>query len=444
MRHPNLDGAFLCYHKSMRDFSDLIINNIEREGREKNNLITRDDHAKYGKKTLAALKQKDILADLIKQGWKPIWDQKKLNFVAKKEEYYASFFEKGEDANLSEVFEKMINYGISSMKWLGNKSFIKKGDGNEKIASFAAGSKSTRDFDDKLHRVDSMVTIKLSEALQKKYGHIDDKYLEMGIDGSIWQSSGDDLREDIKKHFADKISRSNNEATQFQRPMPFGFSQIDFYKNGFEADEQNKLKKGKIELAPRFVIGIEKDSVKYVRDNYYNDKERKFEEKPGFENDKFAMGIRFKIASEISAQADMMLRLFPEDCGEDKQLIAAKKDLEILRDLMTDAVALSVDNIKLALQKNAFTKEEKQLLRDLAEEQDRQKCVELVGQFYRNSKDEFNYDPVYDGIMDTVSDYVAYSQNIEAAGEDIRTPQARNYGVMYDGDKIVRVARTKD
>jgi hypothetical protein len=268
----------------MKDVFESVYRNIEKEGQLMNNLLVRGskvnkiivDEKADGKERSNRLERN---FDKLKREWGKVWDPKKLRHVARREDYYDSLFNKNdlENATTAAAFETLLNHCISSpaLRWLGNK--VVPLPENKFTLNYGVRGVAAREYDDKCHRIDSVVTLRLSQSMQKKHQYAN-RYLQLGLDCTIAKrpmkgdrgySFEEESREWEINHFSDKISRSNNEADAYQEPMPFGFSQVDFYQNFFEPDTEMPGRlglRGKIEQIPRFVIGFEKDLVKYARD----------------------------------------------------------------------------------------------------------------------------------------------------------------------------------
>jgi hypothetical protein len=143
--------------------------------------------------------------------------------------------------------------------------------------------------------------------------------------------------------------------------------------------------------------------------------------------------MRFKMTSEIAAQADMMMRLMPENVEGNAKLAESKDKLRVLKELMDDAVLTSADAaIKEITSVNST--DGNKLASSLGQETDPKKRAKILEQFYRNTSNEYSYDPTYDGILNATERFVEYSE--KDPKQELRTLQVRNKGIMYVDGKI--------
>ncbi len=190
--------------------------------------------------------------------------------------------EVGPDAK---AFEKFFIAGIQRGRWLGN---VANTDGEN---TFTTETHETTDFDDLRHRIDAFTTLHFAEPVETTAGNINK--LPMAFDVTL---------QDNREKIVDKLTRCSNAKT----PLPFGFSELTYYTDSG--------KKSAFNLLPRYVIGINGDEAKYIRETTHVD--------PNTGVASFnalsprTLITRFKVLTEIRAQNELFQIMLPEDIDE--------------------------------------------------------------------------------------------------------------------------------
>lgn len=366
--------------------------------------------------------------NLKKAGWGEVWDDSKLHHVAQSEQFYSETFATDEDAKNAQVLESLISYGINSLYWFGNRPV--KTDSGKNVFPFYVFCRPNRDFDDKRHRADATTTFRISPDDQKRYG-LKDNEISFALDVTTWQDdkrlSSDASR--AKAYFTEKISRANNEKIEYQSPAPFGFTQIDFFVDPFRRNQKNEFIKGKLSLAPRFVVAVNGGIIDAIREHDFISNNRGgYEPKPGaILSDPRSLTTSFKVLSELNAEADLLLAMFPtseplSDAVQDSknQLAAIKKLTAFGLRKVSPAVAEALIDRKLVRGTVA---------EQLSSAKPRE-AAEIISSVFRdseNSTNDLQYDPAYDGLMETISDLRKFADT--PAAEQVKSLQTRDKSI---------------
>ncbi len=429
----------------MSSVEDLALRNIEREERQnKNNFVNNKQQAgdrgktkKVGGTALTDRKTEvgKRLQRLKDDGWGEIWSEGKLIHVANSEYDSLLKFGKSKNAKNAEVLEVLTNYGISHLRWLGN--FPK--DGKVHFKAFCC---SAREFDDKRHRIDSVATLSLGKTVRERFPPVGNK-IEIGIDATTWKKDEQLPKEaaevQAKRYFAEKISRSNNENDTFQKPLPFGFSQLDFYTNPWRNEETGKHDKKKIGMIPRFVIGINGEIADSIRqyDFDYDEKRKKFSPKSEsvVNDDPRTVLAQFKILSEINKQAEMMIKMMPKDYEKRSDLVLAMKKLEVIKHLTDEALKKSAKLTIETMNRKGILPED--IKKELDGKDEEEKVIILENMFRdpKRKDNDFHYDPTYDGIMSAADSFIECAEDDDASDE-LRKMQTRNKAVVFENKRI--------
>lgn len=392
-----------------------------------------------------------ILEELHAEGWDKVWDKRTLTFVALTEADYMERFDRGTDVTNAEILETLVTWGISKMAWLGNVASTD--EQGKKVKPFLAHAETAREFDDKRHRIDSVVTIKVGKETQKKYPEIENGQLEFGLDVTTWRKpetlAGQVADEEELEYFAEKISRSNNEGPSYQTPVPFGFSQIDFYLNPWEMDENDKRLRECKEVVPRFVIGVHgKIADAIMREDFKFDvRKGKFEPKDekAVQNDVKTAMVGMKVMLEIRAQAELLLRMLPSD----EDCVPEEVKLTVIRDKMNTGLKHNVEQVAGLMKKQGV------LPRDIEKQIDgasREKAVEILAEMFRDADRgasgakrslkegmkgqgaEMVFDPTFAGIMRAVENLKLCAESPKS--KELKKLQARNKAVVWKHGRV--------
>ena len=419
----------------------LALQNLDREEQSERKRFT---DRKLGGTALADRKERirkryQKLAD---DGWGGVHNEQKLYHVAESEEYYLERekSEKGPNVKNAEVLETLTNYGIARLGWLGDT--LKDGRWD-----FRATSTSTRRFDDWRHKIDSVATIVLGPMLCGKYPDAGNQ-IEIGIDATTWKEDERLPRAVAKKeateYFAEKISRSNNEKDNYQQLAPFGFSQLDFYTNPVKNKETGGHDKRKIDLIPRFVIGINGEMADSIRqyDFIFNSERKKYEPKSVeiINDDPRTVTTQFKVISEINRQAEMMIKMMPRSYKNRPEFVLAKEKLKVVRDLTNGALRKSALLTIDAMQKRGMLPAD--VMSEISQSDDAGR-VTILEQLFRdpNRRDsDFHYDATYNGIMTAADSFMNGAESDPDRG-GLRVAQTRNKAVMYEDGGVRKITR---
>ncbi|MBR3322031.1 hypothetical protein IKG05_00065 [Candidatus Saccharibacteria bacterium] len=363
--------------------------------------------ALIGKKKNQVKRRVEFLKE---EGWDKVWDKRTLIFVAITEMEYAENFDKGLEVTNADILETMVNWGITKMAWLGNfPTEDKKGNITKPFLAYA---ESAREFDDKRHRIDTVVTIKLSEEMQQRFPNIPDGEIVMGLDVTTWKKDFNAPTKEIAnagelEHFAEKISRSNNDGMTYQGNIPFGFSQVDFYINPWKLNQDGRREKGYREMVPRFVVGVDnKIAGALMRDDFVVNKKTKQielkDEDTIRENARTAM-TGFKMMSEIKAQAELLIQMMPDDWKESPECVLARDELVVIKEKMRAGLRRNVRRVVELMDEQGI------LPYDMAKQLNGASYAQAINMLERLFKDEKRrsedkkaeviYDPTYAGIM---------------------------------------------
>lgn len=291
----------------------------------------------------------EIFRGLKEDGWGAVWDDRTLRHVASSEQTYLAHFNRGTDVKNAEILETLTNWGITELGWLGN--FAHTDDEGKVTKPFLAYAESAREFDDKRHRVDTVVTLQVGEDVTREFPTIEGGRIVMGLDVTTWEcntgvTKGVAEVEELE-YFADKISRTNNETNEFQEVVPFGFTQVDFYLDPWKFDEAGRRVRRGLRWVPRFVIGIRGREAEEIqkRDFCYKGKAQGYVPKAAevLQGDWRTAVAGFKVMSEIRAQAEMLMQMMPEDFKKSAECMAAREQLAVIRDKMRRGLKRSVE-----------------------------------------------------------------------------------------------------
>lgn len=377
-------------------------------------------------------KVKKVFASLKEEGWGEVWDDRTLRHVASSEQTYLSHMNRGTSVGHAEILETLMNWGITEMGWLGNHEHT---DDEGKVTKpFLAYAESTRAFDDKRHRVDTVVSLKVGEDVTSNFPTIEDGRIEMALDVTVWARdvtlAPEAARVEEEEYFADKISRANNETNEFQEEVPFGFTQVDFYKDPWEMDDSGKRVKRALRWVPRFVVGVNGEEADEIRkrDFRYDKVSGKYVPKDAeiVEADWMVALAGFKVMSEILAQAEMLMQMMPDKFRDSNECMAARERLAVIRDKMRRGLRRNVAGTARLMAEAGVLPDE--MARVLQGASVRQAVVMLERGLMEI---EGIYDPTYAGIIRATESFKGCAASPKS--EILRQLRPRNRGVKWTG-----------
>ena len=408
----------------MSGLEDSVLRNINRyEAENRNRFVNKH----IGNKTTDA----DISTrfnNLKKAGWGEVWNDAKLRHVARSEQFYGENFSTGEDAKNAQVLESLISYGVNTLYWFGNQPF--KAASGKTVVPFYTLCRPNREFDDKRHRADATTTFRISPTDKEKYQLKSDE-ISFALDVTTWQEdkrTSDDASR-AKAYFREKISRTNNEKIEYQAPAPFGFTQVDFFIDPFRRDEKGEYIKKKLPLAPRFVVAVNGGIVDAIREHDFTINDRGgYEPKPGVVlHDPRSLTTSFKILSELSAEVDLLLAMFPATDALPDTLQDSYNQLTAMKGLTSFGLRKVSPNVAKVLTEKKLVKGD--VAEQLASAKPREQA-EILSSVFRdseNSTNDLQYDPAYDGLMDTIEDLRKFADTPDA--ERVKSLQARDKSI---------------
>ena len=370
--------------------------------------------------------------ELVNGGWNRVWDPRTLKYVAAAEVYSKERFASGAAVKNAEILESLINHGVTELNWLGNH--VDGSDGER----FLTAAETAAEFDDKKHRVDSVVTVRA------RHGDAWKKIV-MALDTTVWTRDSK-LRKDLaevveREYFAEKISRSDNEPDLYQGDLPLGFTQVDFYRDPWP-DNGEELRR--LVAVPRFVVGMNGELVDGIFKNDFRTVGGQCVLKGRAEisaDSKTAMA-GFVVMSEIKLQAEMMLKMLP---AEDKTLIGdpldesalsvgdTRDELALIRDLMQEGLCRQVEAVAKLLRSGGGLPSE---VASKIQGASRVTAVRVLEKML-TLPDVGAYDATYAGIVRATKSFTecAESEN----GATLRRLQPRNKSYKWTGTRVKEI-----
>lgn len=202
---------------------------------------------------------------------------------------FPSFFVKPSTPSPKKIEEIPINSEKKSYKkplarkleriFLDNLlDFLFSTDNAEKL-SFSLVSSESSNLDDEINRVDVFSCLTFDSPVYEEESELEFSYLPLGFDITV---SGE------RKKILEKLVKSSRNPD----PLPFGFTEIKFFKTPEEIREEP--------LVPRFVVGISDYDVDSLARAVKNP------------DSLSAQKFRFKILSELKTELDFYLSMLPD------------------------------------------------------------------------------------------------------------------------------------